>query len=233
MEKKCELSKIHPTKALPIRSLQCNINLALKENPAASTASQSTTSMSLPLLLSTSSTTAAAPTIAAAAAATHPHLAVVINELAHIWNSYKRHGQLAFMLYLAEENEDSTQFLTLKEAFEFSSSPLPTKAESSTIRSSISSLFSHLLLRLATGQESYSQTDKWTPVINGIYNIYIRHTNNIALSNPRKYALTHLLTPLAAQMAKDLVCAWIWQIQCMIEKVCSFFSGLKNIFFYF
>jgi hypothetical protein len=219
LEKKRELSRSHPTKALPIGSLQFNINLATKEYFAASMASPSTTSTSLSLSSSMSSTTAtAAPTIATAATAataTCLHLAVVINELTHIWNSYKLHGQLAFMLYLVEENEDS--FLALMKAFEFSTSPLPTKAECSTIRLYITSLFAHLLLQLTTGKETYSQVDKWTQVINSIYNSYTHHAGNVTCSNPTKYALSCLFQPPTAQLSKDLVCAWTWQIQCMCQ----------------
>lgn len=37
----------------------------------------------------------------------HQHFAVVVNELAHIWNHYTWYAQFAFMLCLAEEKEGS------------------------------------------------------------------------------------------------------------------------------
>lgn len=109
------------------------------------------------------------------------------------------------MLFLAEENEDS--YITLMKAFDFSTSPLPTKAESSAIRTRVASLFARLLLRLATGKETYSRVDKWTPVINSMYYSCICHAGNVTLSNPTKYALSNLFQPLSVEMSKDLVCA--------------------------
>ncbi|KAG0322448.1 hypothetical protein BG000_002906 [Podila horticola] len=152
-------------------------------------------------------------------AGTHPHLATVINELVQIWNCYKRHAQQAFTLFLAEQNEESPEFITLMATFDLPRSSLSSKEGHQAMRSNLAALLARLLLRLATGIETYSKSDKWTTVLSSIYHNYTRIANNISLDNPKKYALSCLFVPLATKMSKEIVCAWSRQVEGMTEKL--------------
>ncbi|KAG0040347.1 hypothetical protein BGZ82_003652 [Podila clonocystis] len=204
LEKKRELSRKHPTLALKIGSLQRNIHLVNSTNPEmaeSATASSSSTAMS------TSTTD------------THPHLATVIEELVQIWNYYKRHAQQAFALFLAEQDEESLEFITLKAAFDLPKSRDSSKEGNRAIRSNLAALLARLLLRLATRTETHSRTDKWTAVLSIIYHNYTRINNNISLDNPKNYALCHLFGPLSTEMSKETVCAWNSQVEGMTAKL--------------